>query len=359
MAYESITPETLRKQILDHIDSDKVSKLEGSFASDMAGAVSYGFHMIFKEMDALLSMLSVHGLFGKYLDDKCAEYGITRKTGTTAQGTIQLTGTPGATLPVGSQVVGSNGLIYTTTDSVSLGKNGAGTALITAGDMGEQYNIKTASSNITLRPAHANEGIMSYAIVSNITGGTDTETDDELRARLLKRLRNPPLSGNCAAYETWALEVDGISYAKAKGAESTPNTVYLFVAGQNGTVVDNATLIRCRQHVTEQMSVGASLSIRAMEAYLLDVNASVSLTGDEALNVVLSEFKSMLDLYISDLRLYGAAPSYNRILYILMGIVGVRDISALTLNGQNALPSIPYNAFVRLNEVTLNGTKFA
>ena len=48
-----------------------------------------------------------------------------------------------------------------------------------------------------------------------MTGGVDTENDDDLRARILHRIQNPPMGGAVADYVTWALAVPGVTRAWA------------------------------------------------------------------------------------------------------------------------------------------------
>ncbi|MEO1700405.1 MAG: baseplate J/gp47 family protein, partial [Planctomycetota bacterium] len=48
---------------------------------------------------------------------------------------------------------------------------------------------------------------------TEIAGGADVESDDELRGRVLARLRNPGQGGNQADYVRWALEVPGVTRA--------------------------------------------------------------------------------------------------------------------------------------------------
>ena len=57
-----------------------------------------------------------------------------------------------------------------------------------------------------------------------LTGGTDTETDDQLRARILHRIQNPPMGGAQADYVTWALAVPGVTRAWA-APEQGPGTI--------------------------------------------------------------------------------------------------------------------------------------
>ena len=58
-------------------------------------------------------------------------------------------------------------------------------------------------------------GADSTATVVEITGGVDTESDDDLRGRILQRIQNPPMGGSQADYVTWALAVPGVTRAWA------------------------------------------------------------------------------------------------------------------------------------------------
>jgi uncharacterized phage protein gp47/JayE len=55
-------------------------------------------------------------------------------------------------------------------------------------------------------------GISSVAVTS-LSGGTDDETDDELRARVLERIREPPMGGDADDYVQWALSYPGVTRA--------------------------------------------------------------------------------------------------------------------------------------------------
>lgn len=58
-------------------------------------------------------------------------------------------------------------------------------------------------------------GASSTVTVVHLTGGTDTETDAQLRARILQRIQNPPMGGSTADYVAWALAVPGVTRAWA------------------------------------------------------------------------------------------------------------------------------------------------
>ncbi len=62
-------------------------------------------------------------------------------------------------------------------------------------------------------------GVTSEATVSSeITGGADELTDDQLREQLLERIQTPPNGGGPGDYEGWAKEVAGVTRAVSNPA---------------------------------------------------------------------------------------------------------------------------------------------
>jgi uncharacterized phage protein gp47/JayE len=56
-------------------------------------------------------------------------------------------------------------------------------------------------------------GVDNNVEVVDITGGVDTETDNQLRYRVLQRIQAPPMGGSQSDYITWALAVPGVTRA--------------------------------------------------------------------------------------------------------------------------------------------------
>lgn len=66
---------------------------------------------------------------------------------------------------------------------------------------------------------------VAEAIVVTVTGGTDTELDDDLRVRILQRIRQPPMGGATHDYVRWALAVPGCTRAWCAALEMGIGTV--------------------------------------------------------------------------------------------------------------------------------------
>jgi uncharacterized phage protein gp47/JayE len=124
-------------------------------------------------------------------------------------------------MPAGSDspndVVAFETLADITTSSVALVQGP-----IRALDPGKFGNLPLDTA-LTITPPVPGVGQTAYVVA--LTGGTDTETDEQLRARILKRIRNPPMGGSEADYVAWALAVPGVTRAWAVPNEMGVGTV--------------------------------------------------------------------------------------------------------------------------------------
>lgn len=130
-----------------------------------------------------------------------------RKAATFASGTATVTGTPGVTLAAGSILATSDGIQYQTAADVILSAAATPVAVtcLTAGAIGNRDPGALLSLTVAV------SSINAQATVVLIDGGADTESDDDLRVRILLRIRNPPMGGCATDYEQWTLSLPGVS----------------------------------------------------------------------------------------------------------------------------------------------------
>lgn len=143
-----------------------------------------------------------------------------RKPATFAAGVANVSGTPGVVLPAGARWA-SGDIEYETLAAVTLGlgPTNVGVQALTAGaaanrSAGDRLSISTAT-----------DGVDGVATVVVIEGGTDPESDDDLRTRVLLRIRKPPMGGSADDYVQWALAVPGVTRAWASPLEMGKGTV--------------------------------------------------------------------------------------------------------------------------------------
>ena len=155
-----------------------------------------------------------------YLERWAWVWGLFLREAAKATGSIQLAGLsnlPGAVVPAGLVLqMQSTRQQYVTLEDAVIAADGAGMAIAV---VRAEALVAGAAGNLpagqTLALVTPFAGVQSTALVvgEGFTGGTDRESFEELRARLLARLRQPPRGGAKHDYEFWALQVPGVTRA--------------------------------------------------------------------------------------------------------------------------------------------------
>lgn len=141
-----------------------------------------------------------------------ADGSIGRKPPTLAVGTVTVTGVNGAILPIGQQMTaaGINGAAYETVEQAVLENEVPTMVLVRALDPG---TIGNQTEGATLALFNQPLNVDSTATVVELLNGTDQETDDELRARILERIQKPPMGGDADDFVEWTLSYPGVTRA--------------------------------------------------------------------------------------------------------------------------------------------------
>lgn len=161
-------------------------------------------------LDFLARQLMPDTAEAEYLARWSSIWGVPRKAATPTTATATATGVNGSDIPVGSELQRSDGALYRT---LALATITGGTAVISieaveagaAGDVGPGSQLTFTSPVV---------GVTAQVAVADlIDAGTDEEDDASLAARLLDRIRKPPLGGNAHDYVAWALAQPGVTRA--------------------------------------------------------------------------------------------------------------------------------------------------
>jgi uncharacterized phage protein gp47/JayE len=132
-----------------------------------------------------------------------------RKPATFASGSATVTGINGTSLPQATQLTSALGVLYETTEQITVGAVPT-PVNIRAVDPGVAGNLDAGSY---LGFVNAIAGVDGNAVIVTMDGGVDVESDDELRQRVLERIRQPPMGGAAYDYVAWALQVPGVTRA--------------------------------------------------------------------------------------------------------------------------------------------------
>lgn len=148
-----------------------------------------------------------------------------------AVGDVSFTGTPNTPLPAGTPLVRGDGVKYTVTVGgvVDNTNNVVVTAQANADPTGLTGAFGNTDIGAIMTLGSAIPGIQSNGTVTvAFTGGSDLETQDEFRSRMLQAFQNTPQGGAQSDYVTWALEVTGVTRAWCNPLGNGAGTVVVY-----------------------------------------------------------------------------------------------------------------------------------
>lgn len=210
-----------------------------------------------------------------YLEKHASKYGIYRKAPTTATGKLRVTGAAGAVIKVGQQVNIGNA-VYTVLTEAVIGRSGSAEVAVAASAAGSSYNQdNNAAAVLQSVPA----GVDAAAVMLEMVGGTDAETDESLLARYEERLRTPAAGGNARDFRNWCLEVPGVVDAYIYPLRRGMGFVDAVIIGQDG-VPNEEVLAAVQQHVDAVRPVTRKNGFLAIAPAIQPVDVTVSVTID-------------------------------------------------------------------------------
>lgn len=203
-----------------------------------------------------------------------------RKQPSQATGTVQVTGTVGAFLPEGTVLQATNGNQYAVVEAVTLNDTTASASVISI-EKGSAMNLDIGETLTLVSPIAS---IQDEATVEEpgITGGSDLESVEDLRDRVIRSYRIIPCGGDADDYVTWALEVEGITRAWCIPNHMGSGTVGVFCVrdGDDPITPDEQELQYVKDHIDTVRPVTANVYVLAPT--LKTINFTISVTPDSA-----------------------------------------------------------------------------
>jgi len=233
-------------EIIDRVKSDILSRIDGantilrrSLLMVFSKVFSGQHHLQYGYLEDSKRQLFLLTADSEYLEIQANEYGIARKDSTYASGSVSVTGTAGTVVPSGQELT-YNDLSYTVDTAISL-TGGVDTLDITSSDKGLEYNRDTGDILTFTNPLPGVDTTVTV-LTPGITGGLDIEDPEDLRSRTLIRKRQSPHAGALFDYETWMLEVAGVTRAWAIEAYFGEGTIgCAFAQDDLSSIIPNET----------------------------------------------------------------------------------------------------------------------
>ncbi len=206
-------------------------------------------------------------------------------------------------------------------------------------------------------PIDTIQGLSSARLSNILTPGDDTETDEELRARILAALNSRAFGGNVAQYVEEIEKLDGVGAVQVYPTWKGGGTVLCSVLGADWLPA-SADLVRTIQDAIDPIPnsgkglglapIGAKVTISAPERFEILVSASVTLLPSYSMETVQSTVTAALEAYLLNIRKgwavnisqtglsYSASVYLARVSAAIITAEGVVNVTDVQLNGQTA-----------------------
>lgn len=325
--------------IQDLLAVSNLDTSEGSYTDTLIRAAVRAMADVYFAQQGLTSIAFIDETSGGYIDVMAEMYGLSRKDGSYATGTVTFGGNAGATVAAGTAVQTSSGLIFTTDEAVTIGSDGVATAAITANDVGTDYNVDAGDIKILVNTAS-----VTVTTASATTGGTDGETDTALLSRLLAIWQTPATSGNAYQYESWALSIDGIGGAKIVPTWDGGGTVLVVLTDNDMEPVSDDLVETVADYIETVRPICVDVTVQSATAQSIDVAVTgLSIDATTTLEAVTAQFASLVADYCQSVALVSDTVVYLRITYLLFSIDGVTDATSIKVN--NGTSNITLTAY--------------
>lgn len=217
-----------RAQIAADIDAARPgleARVRYSNIGIIADVQAGGTHGLYGYLDWIARQSVPFTATDEHLEGWAALAKVTRKPATKASGVARFTATAGKSIAAGAPVTRSDGVAYVTTAlaTEASGHIDAPVRAVVGGvagnaPAGTALSLGIAISGVT--GVGATQGVVS--------GGSDTERDNELRSRMLEAFANPEQGGSITDYARWSREVPGVTRAWVQPSIQGPGTVGIF-----------------------------------------------------------------------------------------------------------------------------------
>lgn len=343
-------PEFLQNKSTDEIHTQMLDSMPGDIDKSQ-GQHPYNYTrptaMIASELcqqtlPEIIKLIFPMFAYGEWLDYHAQIRGISRRPATASSGTLQLTVTKNTNIPVGSQfstasVDGQPSVVFETTQEKFNLPEGTTEVSVKCTQTGTVGNVIAGTVIFKLSQL---SGVTAVTNPEAITGGTEEEDDDSLRARIVSLDQSQSVSyvGSVADYKRWSLEVPGVGGVTVIPAQDDSGLVTLVITDSNGDPANEEICQNVYDYIMSPAdpelrltAPNVKLSVIPPTITELSISATVEVGTGSSLEAIKTAFLEAVQAYLDTARSDGEV-RYTQIGKILAGVPGVYDYDALTLN---------------------------
>ena len=297
---ENNTFENILERLLSRVSND-LDKREGSIIYDALAPAAAELAQCYIALDVYTDQTYLNNATGINLDNRVADYGLSRISATPAQREITIYNTNAELMDIdiGTRFSIPNeygGYNFIVTERLDIGSY-----LVeceTLGTAGNEYVGKLLPLQTVNNLGEAIMGIVYKP-------GENEESDSELRKRAISKINQEPFAGNKASYKKMTEEIDGVYSCKVFPIWNGGGTVKLAIIASGNTIPSSEfidtiqTIIDPIQNSGEgigQAPIGHQVTVVAPTK--LDVNLNITITIED--NYVVGQLQSAIEDSISN-----------------------------------------------------------
>ena len=325
---------------------DTLDKRDGSMIQTALGPAAYALEEYYLTLNQVQQAAFVQTAVGQSLDYLAIIGGISRYPASAA---VRL-GVFNMAVPLGSRfstIDGANSINFI----VSAATDTANQYQLTAETPGEIGN----SYSGTILPITFIAGLTTAQLTDILVPGDDTETDEELRARLITALTDRPFGGNVASYRSEIPAIDGVGSVQVYPTWDGGGTVKCSILGADFAPA-SGTLVTTVQNAVDPppnqglglgiAPIGAKVTVVAPTAVTVNVSSTLTLAPGYNVGQVKPAIEAAIAAYLLSVRKAWATPvvaggvTYTANVYraqivaAIVGVTGVLNAENTKLNNQ-------------------------
>ena len=349
--YENNTKEKLELRMLARIPKG-LDKRDGSLIQSVIGSIAHLISGYYLDLDETEANGFLTSATDTYLDRKCAERGITRKSANAAIRKGKFDVAVG-TDTVFETISGENSLTFTTTEFIEEKDGFYYYKLICSelGVIGNGYegSLKAVNNVADLKVAQLEDILIS---------GQDTETDEDLRERYIQSIREKPFGGNLSAYLTEIRAIEGVGAIQVWPFWKGGGTVLISLLDSAFNIASDELITKVQEHICPPEAddatpsangyglapIGALVTVSKPQKYNINITGKILVDINKDYDTTIDTIKKDIEAYLLSIRKkwdgrlsdkevkYEISIIYQRISAIIMTVEGVLNLKDMLIN---------------------------
>ena len=361
---DDMDEDIIHQRMMDDLPID-IDKAEGGMAYDFTRPAAVEKAAMMVVLNDAMQAFFPEWSWENWLDQIALTMQITRRPAGFSSGYLTVTGDEGRSIPTGFLFAtpsedGEENTMFEAVNDYTIDETGVVLVYARCTEAGPVGNVPARTVTMMVEPI---TGISSVTNDEVMSGGTDPESDDSLRERIMGKDRNLETSfvGNPNDYRRWAMEVVGVGAVVVVPEPDGPGSgsVKLIVMDGNGLSANQAIMDAVYDHIMSPddeearlAPIGAKLTVETATMYVLNVTATVTLDAVMTIDSVKALFHDAFERYMEEAYTDGVIRN-TRVGSILSRTPGVVDYHSLLINGSADNLDVSQGAFPAIGSIIL------